>query len=106
MLGARLEDPALGICHGILDLDNITGLWSARIQSKLRRSPVSQLLTIPLRPVHNEHPSLLIQIRKRLFKIPLPTVRGEVKRLDSAIDRLAPPVNAKLRPSQEIRPGS
>src|SRR6266699_2819119 len=105
MLGARLEDLALGLCHGILDLDNITGLWSARIQSKLRRSPVSQLLTISLRPVHDEHPGLLVQIRQRLFKLPLPTVRGEVKTLDSRIDRFSSSVDDKLPPSKRIRPG-
>src|SRR6266699_3935716 len=67
MLGARLEDLALGLCHGILDLDNITGLWSARIQ----------------------------------FKLPLPTVRGEVKTLDSRIDRFSSSVDDKLPPFQE-----
>src|SRR5713101_6701259 len=101
MLGTRLEDRVLGICHGILDLDNITGLWSARIQSKLRRSPISQLLTIPLRPVHDEHPSLLVQIRECLFKLPLPTVRREVKTLDSRIDRFSSSVDDNLPPFQE-----
>src|SRR5438105_4577093 len=93
MLWARLEDLALAFCHGTLDLDDITGLRSARIQSKLRRSPVSQLLTIPLCPVNNEHPSLLIQIRKSLFKLPSPAVRGEIESLDSRINRPSSAVN-------------
>src|SRR5437879_2368741 len=101
MLGTRLEDLALALCHGILDLDNITGLRSTRIQSKLRRSPVSKLLTIPLRPVHDEHPGLLVQIRQRLFELPLPAVRGEVKTLDSRIDRFSSSVDDKLPPFQE-----
>src|SRR5436853_1128900 len=93
MLGARLEDLALALCHGTLDLDDITGLRSTRVQSKLRRSPVSQLLTIPLCPVNNEHPGLLVQIRKSLFKLPPPTVRGEIKTLDSRINRPSSTVN-------------
>src|SRR2546430_16980437 len=98
MLGARLEDLALALCHGILDLDNITGLRSSRVQSQLRRSPVSQLLTIPLGPMHNEHPGLLIQVRESLFKLPLPPVRGEMQTLDSRINRPGSPVNYELSP--------
>src|SRR5437773_1240655 len=101
MLGARLEDLALALRHGILDLDDITGLRSTRIQSKLRRSPVSQLLTIPFSPVHDEYASLLVQVRECLFKFPLSTVRGEVKTLNSRIHRLSSPVNDKLSPFQE-----
>src|SRR5207253_5670536 len=93
MLGARLEDLALALCHGTLDLDNITGLRSTRVQSKLRGSPVSQLLTIPFCSVHNEHPGLLVQIRECLFKLPSPTVRGEIETLDSRINRPSPPMN-------------
>src|SRR5437870_8768438 len=101
MLWARLEDLALALCHGILDLDNITGLRSTRIQSELLGGPVSQLLTIPFRPVYNKHPSLLIQIRKSLFKLPLSTVRGEVKTLDSRVNRPGPPVNDEFFSLQE-----
>src|SRR2546430_5594283 len=104
MLGARLEDLALALCHGILDLDDITGLRSTRIQSKLRRSPVSQLLTIPFSPVHDEYPSLLVQVRECLFKLPLSTVRREIKTLNSRIHRLSSPVNDKLPPFQENPP--
>src|SRR6267378_3347856 len=67
MLWARLEDLALALCHSFLDLDDITGLRSTRIQSKLRRSPLSQLLTIPFRPVHHEHSILLL--RSHIFHI-------------------------------------
>src|SRR2546425_5462514 len=101
MLGARLEDLALGLCHGILDLDDITGLRSTRIQSKLRRSPLSQLLAIPFRPVHNEHPGLLIEIRESLFKLPPPTMRREVETLDPSINLPSSPMNHKLSPIKE-----
>src|SRR5207245_2585635 len=57
--------------------------------------------TIPFRPVHNKHPRLLIQIRKSLFKLPLSTVRGEVKTLDSRINRPSPPVNDEFFSLQE-----
>src|SRR5207245_9014576 len=101
MLVARLEDLALALCHGILDLDNITGLRSTRIQSKLRRSPVSQLLTIPLCSVHNEHSGLLVQIRECLFKLPSPTVRREIETLDPRINRPSSTVNDEFFPLQK-----
>src|SRR2546428_6410382 len=101
MLGPRLEDLVLALCHGILDLDNVTGLLSTRVQTELRGSPLSQLLTVPLRPVHNEHPRLLIKIRESLFKLPLPTVRREVETLDPRIHRLCSPMNDELSPIQE-----
>src|SRR6266849_2039488 len=101
MLWARLEDLALALCHGVLDLDDITGLRSARIQSKLRRSPLRQLLTIPLRTVHNEHPGLLVKIRESLFKLPPPTVRREVETLDPSVNLPSSPMNDKLSPIKE-----
>src|SRR5207253_8017057 len=101
MLGARLEDLALALCHGTLDLDNITGLRSTRVQSKLRGSPVSQLLTIPLCSVHNEHSGLLVQIRKSLFKLPPPAVRGEIESLDSRINRPSSTMNDEFFPLQK-----
>src|SRR5690348_4832365 len=96
MLGARLEDLALALCHGGLDLDNITGLRSTSVQTKLRRSPPSQLLAITLCSVHDEHTSLLVKIRECLFKLPLPTVRREIETLDPRIDRPSSPVNHEL----------
>src|SRR5467141_4564344 len=101
MLWARLEDLALALCHSFLDLDDITGLRSTRIQSKLRRSPLCQLLTIPLRTVHNEHPGLLVKIRKSLFKLPPPTVRREVETLDPSVNLPSSPMNDKLSPIKE-----
>src|SRR5467141_4855626 len=101
MLWARLEDLALALCHSFLDLDDITGLRSTRIQSKLRRSPLSQLLTIPFRPVHNEHSGLLVKIRESLFKLPPPTVRREVETLDSSVNLPSSPMNDKLSPIKE-----
>src|SRR2546422_2085283 len=96
MLWARLEDLALALCHGVLDLDDITGFRSSRVQTELRRSPLSQLLTIPLGTVNNEHPRLLIQIRKSLFKLPPPTVRREVETLDPSVNLPSSPMNNKL----------
>src|SRR5712664_843139 len=101
MLWARLEDLALALCHSSLDLDDITGLRSTSIQSKLRRSPLSQLLTIPFRPVHNEHPGLLVKIRESLFKLPPPTVRREVETLDPSVNLPSSPMNDKLSPIKE-----
>src|SRR5439155_17543813 len=101
MLGARLEGLALALCHGLLDLDDITGLRSTRIQSKLHRSPVSQLFAIPLCPVNNEHPGLLVQIRKSLFKHPPPSVRGEIESLNSRINRPSSAVNDEFLSLQE-----
>src|SRR5713101_8029325 len=101
MLRPRLEDLVLALCHGILDLDNVTGLRSTRVQTELRGSPLSQLLTVPLRPVHDEHPRLLVKVRKCLFKLSLPTVRGEVETLDSRIHRLCSPMNDELSPIQQ-----
>src|SRR3989442_3044708 len=101
MLWARLEDLALALCHGVLDLDDITGFRSSRVQTELRRSPLSQLLTIPLGTVNNEHPRLLIQIRKSLFKLPPPTVRGEVEALDPSVNLPSSPMNDKLSPIKE-----
>src|SRR5467141_1452112 len=101
MLWARLEDLALALCHSFLDLDDITGLRSTRIQSKLRRSPLSQLLTIPFRPVHNEYSGLLVKIRESLFKLPSPAVRGEVETLDSSVNLPSSPMNDQLSPIKE-----
>src|SRR5467141_3204640 len=101
MLWARLEDLALALCHCFLDLDDITSFRSTRIQSKLRRSPLSQLLTIPFRPVHNEHPGLLVKIRESLFKLPPTTVRREVETLDPSVNLPSSPMNDKLSPIKE-----
>src|SRR5437879_12597779 len=98
MLGPRLEDLVLALCHGILDLDNVTGLRSTRVQTELRGSPLSQLLTVPLRPVHTEHPPLLIEIRESMFTLPLPTVRRDVEPLDPDIHRLRSPINDEPTP--------
>src|SRR5712664_2529666 len=101
MLWARLEDLALALCHGVLDLDDIAGLRSTRIQSKLRRSPFGQLLAIPFRPVHDEHPGLLVKIRESLFKLPSPTVRREVETLDPSVNLPSSPMTDKLSPIKE-----